>query len=124
MDGTRSTWNQRFGRAAEAHAVRWLRDRGLHILATGFRCREGELDVVATDGHAVIVVEVKARSRTRWGHGSEAVGPTKQRRVAAAARRFLWDRDLGGRPVRFDVIEIRSRGGRLAVSWLRDAFRP
>lgn len=102
----------------------WLRARGLVVLETGFHCREGELDIVAAEGETLVVVEVKARSRARWGSGAEAVGRVKQRRLLAATRRFLWQRGLTGRPVRFDVVQIRSRGGRLEVDWLRDAFRP
>lgn len=124
MDGRRSAWKQRFGKAAEEHAARWLRARGLEILATRYRCREGELDVVASHGGVLIVVEVKARSRRRWGRGAEAVDLRKQRRLVAATRRFLWDRGWTGRPVRFDVVEVDACDGRLEVTWLPDAFRP
>ncbi len=99
-----------FGRFGEAAAARWYRRAGYRVLATNWRCRQGELDlVVARDGD-VTFVEVKARSDGRFGTGAEAVDRHKQRRVRTAAGRWLEQADRGYREVRFDVVEVDRRG--------------
>lgn len=115
-------WNARFGRAAEAYAARWLATRGLRVVECGFHCSGGELDIVARDGPTWVIVEVKARTSSRWGTPAESVGFRKRRRIVAATRRLLWERGALADPVRFDVVEIARRDGRLSVSWIRDAF--
>ena len=61
------------GRRGEDEAVRYLEQRGLVVLSRNWRCRDGELDVVAVDGDRLVVCEVKTRSGTRFGEPAEAV---------------------------------------------------
>lgn len=95
------------GQAGEEAAVRRLKALGYRILDTNYRCRGGEIDIVARDGDAVVFVEVKARSSDRFGTPYDAVDARKQRRVAAAARAYLVERRLDGVAVRFDVVAVR-----------------
>ena len=61
------------GRRGEDLAARYLEQRGLVILSRNWRCRHGEIDLVATDSHRLVVCEVKTRSGTRYGEPAEAV---------------------------------------------------
>lgn len=121
--GRATRWNLRFGAAGEEYASRWLRARGLTIETCGYRCREGELDIVAREGRQRVIVEVKARSSDRWGGALAAVGARKQARIIAATRRYLWERGDLGAAVRFDVLALIRRQGGVEVEWVRDAFR-
>ncbi|MEU4739865.1 YraN family protein [Actinosynnema sp. NPDC023658] len=94
------------GRRGEDAACRYLEHQGLSILARNWRCADGELDVVATDGARLVVVEVKCRSGTTRGTPLEAVTPEKLDRVRAAARRWLSAHRVGRVDVRYDVIAI------------------
>ncbi|MGV3711518.1 YraN family protein [Pseudolysinimonas sp.] len=84
------------GRRGERIAERALVARGYEILDRNWRCPDGEIDLVGRDGAALVFIEVKTRSSTRYGHPFEAITPGKLsrlRRLAAA-----WMRDRG--PVR------------------------
>ncbi|RPF22151.1 YraN family protein [Myceligenerans xiligouense] len=77
------------GRAGERIALRYVEERGWTVLATNWRCgRLGELDIVALDGDVLVVVEVKTRSGTGFGHPSEAVTERKLARLRLLAGRW------------------------------------
>ena len=102
---------QRFGRLAEALAARFLELCGFAPLASRFRCREGELDLVMRRGPLLVFVEVKARRSDRCGRPEEAVTPGKLRRLRRAARRFLQEQPQPpGTVYRFDVVAVEWRG--------------
>lgn len=97
---------QRPGQAGEDLACAQLEQRGLGILERNFRCRGGEIDVVARDGEVVVFVEVKERSSASHGAAIEAVTPLKRRRLLRAARFYAAGHGLLDKPVRFDVVAI------------------
>ena len=110
------------GASAETAATRLLLDLGYHIVERNFRCRAGELDLIARDRNALVFVEVRSRSDADHGHAAEMVDAHKQRQVARVASHYLAMRDPGFNydEVRFDVIAIT--GGQAEL--LQDAFRP
>jgi putative endonuclease len=111
------------GARGEAIAVAYLTDSGLHVLDRNWRCREGELDLVARDGDALVFCEVKARSGVGYGHPAEAVTPAKRRRIRLLAQRWLAAHDEHAPEVRFDVVGVLVRAGAPAeVAHLRGAF--
>jgi putative endonuclease len=112
------------GRWGEDLAVEHLCADGFEVLARNWRCREGELDVVARDRTVIVFVEVKTRSGTAFGEPSEAVGPVKARRIRGLALRWLADhRPAGAGELRFDVVSIvRGHGSLPVVQHLRGAF--
>ena len=112
------------GHYGEDLAAEHLTAAGMTILARNWRCREGELDIVARDGDAVVFVEVKARSGTAFGEPAEAVGRLKARRIHVLACRWLAEHRPDGAPdLRFDVVSVvRRRGYAPEVVHLRAAF--
>jgi putative endonuclease len=95
------------GRRGERVAERYLRRAGYVVLARNWRCPEGELDLVLTDGRRIVVCEVKTRSSERFGAPAEAVDAEKMDRIRRLARRWLDEVGLGPREVRFDVLGVR-----------------
>lgn len=69
------------GRAGEARAARYLETIGCTIVDRNWRCRDGELDLVATTPTTLLIVEVKARRSAGFGHPLEAIDPVKQKRL-------------------------------------------
>jgi putative endonuclease len=112
------------GQDGEELAAQHLIDAGMTVLDRNWRCREGELDIVARDGDAVVFVEVKARSGTAFGEPAEAVGRVKARRIHVLACRWLAEHRPDGAPeLRFDVVAVvRRRGFAPEVRHLRGAF--
>lgn len=113
------------GRWGEDLAAQHLEATGATVIARNWRCREGELDLVATEpGGTVVFCEVKTRSSTAFGEPAEAVGPVKARRLRVVACRWLAEhRPPGTRELRFDVVAVvRQRVGPPRVVHLRGAF--
>ncbi len=93
------------GHWGEAEAAKYLREKGYVLLASNYKTRFGELDIVAEKNGIVVVVEVKTRSAYDFARGLEAVSPSKIRKMKSATLSFIASRN-DDRPVRFDVIEI------------------
>jgi putative endonuclease len=110
------------GRAGEDAACAYLEAQGCRILARNWRCRGGEVDVIARDGDVTVFVEVKDRSDVSRGQGYEAVTWRKRRRIALAARLYAMRHGLSETPLRFDVVSIDRSGGTPRLRHDRDAF--
>jgi putative endonuclease len=112
------------GRHWEAVAAEHLEQHGLSIVARGYRCRLGELDIVCTDGHALIVVEVRARSRGGPCSAVETIGRHKRRRIVQATRHLLMRNSrFASAPIRFDVIAFDAIDTASAqLRWIKNAF--
>ena len=95
------------GRWGEALATDFLRKKGWEILDAGWRCRFGELDLVAREGDCLCFVEVKLRKSAAFGQPGEFVDRRKQERLRAAAQMYLSENPTALQP-RFDVVEIRA----------------
>jgi len=94
------------GEEGETAACRYLEAQGFAVLARNFRCRSGEVDVVARKGDTTVFVEVKERRSESHGQGHEAVTFGKRRRIVRAARLYAAARGLSETPLRFDVVSI------------------
>ncbi|PRY45656.1 putative endonuclease [Geodermatophilus tzadiensis] len=94
------------GSRGEAIAAAHLTDAGLRVLDRNWRCRDGELDIVARDGSAIVFCEVKTRRGTGFGHPVEAVTRAKQRRLRLLAQRWLAAHDEHAPDLRFDVVGV------------------
>lgn len=94
----------------EAVVAEDLRRRGWTVVARNFRCRMGELDIIAKNERYLIFVEVKLRKNDRFGAACEAVTPSKQRKLRAAAQFYLISRPTALQP-RFDVAEVYAPQG-------------
>jgi len=111
------------GSYGERIAVRVLTDAGLTVLDRNWRCRQGELDVVARDGDALVFCEVKTRTGTGFGHPVEAVTAAKRRRLRLLARSWLAAHDHHAPDLRFDVVGVHVPArGPARVTHLRNAF--
>ena len=112
----------RAGLEGEDLACRHLAGLGYAILARNFRCRSGEVDVVARDGAVTVFVEVKHRRGSGHGAGHESVTFGKRRRIVRAARIFASARGLSESPLRFDVVSIDETDGVPHIRHDRGAF--
>ena len=117
-----STTND-LGVHGERIAAAYLTSAGLRVLDRNWRCREGELDIVAREGSALVFCEVKTRRGTGFGHPVEAVTPQKRARLRDLAQRWLAAHDEHAPDLRFDVVGVLVHRARPAeVTHLRAAF--
>jgi putative endonuclease len=118
------------GRFGEDTAAKHLTEAGLTILARNWHAAgiaggdvRGELDIVARDGNALVVVEVKTRSSTRYGSPAESVTPDKVRRVRRLAVAWLSQHpDWAPQTIRFDLVSVLRTPTGLQIDHLRSAF--
>ena len=99
------------GRRGEDLAARYLEQRGLVGLSRNWRCRHGEIDLVATDSRRLVVCEVKTRSTTRYGEPAEAVDARKVARIRLVTNAWLQAHGVRWVPVRFDVLAVVAEPG-------------
>ncbi len=117
MDGRRET-----GRRGEEAAAAFVAALGYRIVVRNFRCRAGEIDLVALDGETIVFVEVRSRTGSGRGTPLESVDGRKQAQVGRVARYFLSARGWHERPARFDVIGIRLDAEPPSIEHVRSAF--
>lgn len=108
----------REGARAEDLCAELLRRAGLVLVERNWRCRHGEIDLIAEERGTVVFVEVRMRSSRGFGGAAESVTAAKRSRLLAAARLYLARRPQS--PCRFDVFLVD--GPAWHVQWIRDAF--
>jgi putative endonuclease len=121
---------RRLGAVGERLATEHLARAGYELVEANFRCRQGELDLVVANAHALVFCEVKTRvAGSRGGPASplDAIGPAKRRRLRLLAREWLHahpDRRPRTPALRFDAIGVTlsPRGELLALDHVEDAF--
>lgn len=107
------------GARAEDLCAELLRRAGLRILARNWRCRLGEIDLVAEEGTTLVFAEVRLRRDSAYGGAAESITAAKRARIVAAARLYLAGR--GERACRFDVLLLDALSP-ARIHWIRDAF--
>jgi putative endonuclease len=123
---TASPGRRETGDSAERAARGELERRGYRIVAANYRCRGGEIDLVAREGDAWVFVEVRSHSVDAFGPPRESIRAGKQRRLSRAAAAYLRANRLNDVSWRFDVAEVRTApDGRVqSVEVIENAFRP
>lgn len=105
------------GAAAEELAAAALIEKGYRVLDRNWRCRTGELDIVAETGETLVVIEVRSRSgTTSFGTPSESVNARKVMQVRNTAQQYVHHKRYYERPIRFDVISVILRSDLTPVS--------
>jgi len=108
------------GAWGEERACRYLKWHGYRIMETNYRCRQGEIDIIAQKGEYIVFAEVKLRKNAAFAEAREFVHEAKQRRIVTAASIWLSHNETELQP-RFDVIEIYTEG-RTVINHLENAF--
>jgi putative endonuclease len=114
---------ERGRRLWESRAAGYLEAQGLRVVARGFRCRVGELDLVCQDDRHLVIVEVRARGGALTS-AMESIGPGKRRRIVQATRYLLLrHREWHAAPIRFDVVAFDGIDGPTPeIRSIRNAF--
>lgn len=95
------------GMRGEDAAAAYLERAGMTIVERNWRCKSGELDIIALDGATLVLVEVKTRRTLAKGTPEEAVSPTKQRKLIRLAEAYVAHAGIEPQEIRFDVIGVR-----------------
>jgi putative endonuclease len=111
-----------FGRRSEILGLDYIRSVGYRIVTSGYRTKEGEVDIIAWDGDVLVFMEVKARQSS--APPEDSVGFRKRQRIIRAAQTYLVRYRMHDIPYRFDILAVTAnRGCKPEFRLLRDAFR-
>jgi len=114
----------RQGQLWEAVAGEYLEGHGLTVLARGYRCRLGELDLVCREDATLVVVEVRARSKNAYAPALSSIDHRKRARIIQATRHLLMRHaEWQSATLRFDVIAFDDIDtAKPRIQWIRNAF--
>ncbi len=111
------------GDGNEDLAINYLISQGLKIITRNFRCRQGEIDIIARDKEYLCFIEVKFRKNFHFGQPQEAVNISKQRKISKVSRFYLYSKNLSfDTPIRYDVIAVSLNEGVSTIKWIKNAF--
>ncbi len=98
--------NAELGRRGEQLAVDHLETRGMAVIERNWRCRLGEIDIVARDGRDIVFIEVKTRTSHDYGHPFEAITPVKLARMRRLAIAWCEATDAPVSRIRIDAVAV------------------
>ena len=113
----------KLGPWGEALAAAFLRKRGYHIVATNYRSRYGEIDIIAENAEYLVFAEVKTRTGAMLDRPAAAVDARKQNRLILAAQYYLQHSPYADASIRFDVVEVTPAGDAWQIHCIPDAFQ-
>jgi putative endonuclease len=114
----------RLGQFGERLAVAHLESKGYRILARNFRCRNGEIDVIAQSDGCLVFVEVRTRRGDAMGSAAESLTPRKGARISAVADAYCDANPDSAEERRIDVIavDLTPQGRLLHLEHIENAF--
>ncbi|MEP4147300.1 MAG: YraN family protein [Halioglobus sp.] len=116
---------KQLGDEYERRAACFLQQQGLELIARNYRCRCGEIDLIARHRKTLVFIEVRARGNPRYATAAASVDYRKQQRLLRTAKIFLQRHvEFAKLPCRFDVITFEPRQSTENVNpqWIRGAF--
>lgn len=119
-----SSFNRDIGSLGEEISENFLVESGYTILDRNFRCKTGEIDLIARDGDYICFIEVKTRCGNLFGSPCEAVNYSKQKRISKTAQMYILKKKLFKFHFRFDVIEVilNKEQGTSSIKLIKNAF--
>ena len=97
---------QILGKTGEEIGTQYLIKNGYRIIIRNFKCKQGEIDIIAQDKNEIVFIEVKTRRNINYGYPIDAVDKRKQKHILNASKYYIYINKLEKRNIRFDVIEI------------------
>lgn len=112
----------RFGRKSEKRAARYMESKGYRIIEMNYRCRFGEIDIIARSSDILVFCEVKARSNRTFGTALEGITGAKVRKIRKTAEYYLMTKKLKNIDCRFDAVTVDQSGSKTVIEIIPNAF--
>lgn len=111
------------GKQGEEISVQYLMNHGYLILERNWRFSKAEVDIIATKGDVLIIVEVKTRSNIYFGNPEDFISSKKKKLLISAANEFITTRDLDFE-VRFDILAVEISQNDTKIKHIEGAYCP
>lgn len=115
---------QEIGKLGEDIACDYLKHKEYKIIERNFRCRQGEIDIIAIDieKEEIVFIEVKSRTSLEYGEPAEAVDRIKQKHIYQSARYYIYKNEIKNIAIRLDIIEVYLYRNNNKVNHIKQAF--
>ena len=113
-------FKKKYGILGEDIAANYLQGLEYKIIVRNFRCRSGEIDIIAKDKDEWVFFEVKTRNNFNCGKPAEAINSIKMKHIYRTAEYFLYKNNIVDCFVRFDVIEVFLENNKYKVRHLKN----
>ena len=110
------------GKQGEALAFEEITRLGYKNIVKNYRCRLGEVDLVAKDGDVLVFIEIKTRKGRSTGSAKEAVNLRKQKQLSKVALNYMKQNDCNNVSARFDVVAVAMESGHPRIEVIKNAF--
>lgn len=110
------------GKIGEDKVCEFLKQKHYYIIKRNFRCKSGEIDIIAIDREELVFVEVKTRCSKNYGEAREAVDWSKKKSIKRAADFFIYKYHQDQKFIRFDVIEVYVKNGKFYISQIKNTL--
>ena len=116
--------NQTLGKFGENKACNYLEKTNYKIIERNFRCRQGEIDIIAKDlsKNELVFIEVKTRLNFNFGRPAQSVNYIKQKHILNVSKYFLLKNSIKKTFIRFDVIEVFVKNSEFQINHLKQIF--
>lgn len=114
--------NQKIGLLGENLATKYLQKSGYTVIDRNFRCRQGEIDIIAKYKQEIIFIEVKTRTTLNYGNPAEAVTKVKQKHIEKAAKYYIYKNNLYNFFIRIDIIEIYIKKDKYIINHIKQVL--
>jgi len=110
------------GERGEALALEKIKHLGYRDIVRNYRCRLGEVDLVAKDGDVLVFIEIKTRKGRSVGFAKEAVNGRKQKQISKVALHYMKTNNCCDVSARFDVVAVSMGSGPPCIEVIKNAF--
>ena len=110
------------GQKGENLAADYLQNAGYTVLERNYRCKLGEIDIIARDNDTLVFIEVRSRSSLAFGLPQESINRRKRHQISKVALEYMIRRKLKNIPARFEVVAVSFEGRKEKVDLIKDAF--
>jgi len=114
--------NHEIGKRGELLAQKYVKEVGYEIIEVNYRCKFGEVDIIASKDDYIVFIEVKTRNNSNYGLPYESVSAAKQEKIRRVAANYLSTNNLFQKDCRFDVVSIEKIGMDYTCEIIQDAF--
>jgi len=116
--------NQQLGQLGEDLASNYLLQNNYKIIERNFRCKQGEIDIIAKDNvkEELVFIEVKTRSNFNFGRPAQSVNNIKQKHIKDAAKYYVYKNSFKNMFIRFDIIEVFVKDYSFKINHIKQIF--
>lgn len=110
------------GRNGECIAEKYLIKNGYKIIEKNFRCKQGEIDIIAKDKNEIVFIEVKTRTNKKYGNPIDAVTYIKRKHLLKSIEYYIYLKKLENSFIRIDIIEIYKKQNKFYIKHTKNAI--